>query len=107
MPTTQPLCRLDDIQDGGARLVNPDLPWPVVVLRRGDAVYAYYNVCGHLGRNLDYLPGKFLIDKGCIVCAAHGATFDIETGTCRSGPATSGLKPIPVRVADGAVWLDM
>lgn len=47
---------------------------------------AWLNVCPHEGRRLDYVPGKFLIDKELLVCAAHGATFRLQDGVCVSGP---------------------
>ena len=47
---------------------------------------AWLNTCPHQGRRLDYVPGKFLIDKGRLVCAAHGATFQLEDGLCVAGP---------------------
>jgi len=47
---------------------------------------AWLNCCPHQGRRLDYAPGKFLIHKGQLVCAAHGATFDLEEGLCVGGP---------------------
>jgi nitrite reductase/ring-hydroxylating ferredoxin subunit len=37
----------------------------------------------------------------------HGALFDIESGTCVSGPcAGRGLRALPVRVERGYVMLD-
>ena len=47
---------------------------------------AWLNCCPHQGRRLDYAPGKFLIHKGQLVCAAHGASFDLEEGLCVGGP---------------------
>jgi nitrite reductase/ring-hydroxylating ferredoxin subunit len=47
---------------------------------------AWLNTCPHQGRRLDYAPGKFLIDKGRLVCAAHGAMFQLEDGLCVGGP---------------------
>ena len=47
---------------------------------------AWLNCCPHQGRRLDYAPGKFLIHKGQLVCAAHGATFELEGGLCVGGP---------------------
>jgi len=36
----------------------------------------------------------------------HGALFDVETGTCVSGPcAGRSLRALPLRVADGWVFL--
>jgi nitrite reductase/ring-hydroxylating ferredoxin subunit len=102
-----PLCRLEDIADGEARGigVNVGEQWDLILLRRGDAVYAYHNECPHAGRNLDYAPGQFLVRNGVITCAVHGASFDTATGACCGGPARSGLVAVPVKVIDGAVWL--
>ena len=102
------LCRLDDIEDGGARAAEVDVGelWDLVLLRKGDRVFAYHNVCTHAGRNLDYAPGQFLLDKGRIVCPVHGSAFDIESGKCCVGLAAGPLKSVPVRILDGAVYLD-
>lgn len=59
----------------------------LVLLRRGDAVRAWLNVCPHAGRRLDWAPGQFLLSReGHLVCAAHGASFETEAGTCVAGP---------------------
>jgi nitrite reductase/ring-hydroxylating ferredoxin subunit len=47
---------------------------------------AWRNACPHQGRRLDYVAGKFLIDKGRLVCASHGAAFELEDGLCVGGP---------------------
>jgi nitrite reductase/ring-hydroxylating ferredoxin subunit len=47
---------------------------------------AWLNCCPHQGRRLDYAPGKFLIHEGQLVCAAHGATFELSDGLCVGGP---------------------
>ena len=67
----------------------------------GSRLSAWLNVCPHEGRRLDYLPGKFLIDKERLVCAAHGATFRLENGKCVSGPCRgSSLRAVAVQVDD-------
>ena len=48
----------------------------IVLRRQGDVVQAWLNICPHAGRRLDYAPGKFLLDQGRLVCAAHGASFN-------------------------------
>lgn len=103
-----PICRLEDIPDGGARglSVHVGETWDLILLRRGDAVSAFHNECPHAGRNLDYAPGQFLVRNGRITCAVHGAVFDTASGECCGGPARSGLVAVPVKVVDGAVWLD-
>lgn len=59
----------------------------IVLVRVDGATRAWLNVCPHAGRRLDYAPGKFLVSReGFLVCAAHGASFDMATGVCVSGP---------------------
>ncbi|WP_374601130.1 Rieske (2Fe-2S) protein [Arenimonas sp.] len=70
----------------------------LVLLRQGQDLKAWLNVCPHAGRRLDWAPGKFLTDKGRLVCAAHGASFELEQGVCVAGPC-KGASLVPVRVA--------
>ena len=77
MNDSRRLCRLDDIPDGDAIAAHVDSHaggFEVIVLRRGDAVYAYHNECPHAGRGLDFAPGRFLVRDGRVICAAHGIT---------------------------------
>jgi nitrite reductase/ring-hydroxylating ferredoxin subunit len=97
-----------EIPDGGAseaRLDPGDPGSSVVLLRRGDRVYAYRNLCPHAGRFLNWAPGRFLMDAGRLVCAAHGAVFEIEDGRCVDGPCRgSSLVPLAVTgMVDGQV----
>ena len=42
-----------------------------------------------------------------IRCVMHGALFEMETGSCLSGPCLGlGLQPLPVHVRHGYVLLD-
>lgn len=79
----------------------------LILLRRGDAVQGWLNVCPHAGRPLDWAPGKFLISKqGQLVCAAHGAAFELDNGLCVAGPCRGdSLRRVDVVVRDGEVWL--
>jgi nitrite reductase/ring-hydroxylating ferredoxin subunit len=78
----------------------------LILVRTGAAVAAYHNECPHAGRRLDYAPGKFLIDDGQLICAAHGATFRIETGQCSGGPCRgASLRSVRVEVIGGQVRL--
>ncbi|WP_290885537.1 Rieske (2Fe-2S) protein [Arenimonas sp.] len=61
-------------------------PQSLVLRRHGDVLKAWLNVCPHAGRRLDWAPGRFLVDQGRLVCAAHGASFEMERGECVAGP---------------------
>ena len=108
MNDSTPLCRLEDIPDGGARAAHVDSAtggFELILLRQGDRVFAYHNECPHAGRRLDYAPGQFLVSEGRIVCAAHGATFRVDSGACLGGPCSNGLAGLPVTLVDGEVRL--
>ena len=67
----------------------------------GESVVAWLNICPHQGRRLDYVPGKFLIDKGRLVCAAHGATFRLDDGECVAGPCRgASLRELAVQLKE-------
>ena len=74
----------------------------LVLLREGGVLKAWLNVCPHAGRRLDWAPGKFLVDKGRLVCAAHGASFEMEQGVCVAGPCRgASLVAVAVTVDAG------
>lgn len=101
------LCRLDDIPDGGVLGVDPPDPdgEPLLLLRRGNSVQAWLNVCPHAGRRMDYAPGLFLVKDDQLTCAVHGATFALrEAGLCVGGPCRGqSLVAVRVQVKDGVV----
>ena len=102
--------RLDDIDDPGCRefkIGEGDWPFRGFVVRQGDAVFAYQNFCAHVGHPLNWSPNKFLTkDKSAIICASHGATYEIETGRCFAGPGAGGsLRRVELSVRDGVVYV--
>jgi len=58
----------------------------IMIHADGSTIRAWLNICPHAGRRMDYAPGRFLRDQGHLVCAAHGASFDLGTGECVAGP---------------------
>jgi nitrite reductase/ring-hydroxylating ferredoxin subunit len=104
------LIALDSIEDGGfaeiEALIDGDAE-SLIVHRNGANVRAWLNVCPHAGRRLDWAPGKFLKSKeGHLVCAAHGASFELEQGDCIAGPCRGdSLRSVAVEVRDGEVVL--
>jgi nitrite reductase/ring-hydroxylating ferredoxin subunit len=109
MDVRKSLCRIEDIPDEGAIAAHVDSStggFDLILVRAGGTVAAYHNECPHAGRRLEYAPGKFLIDAGQLICAAHGATFRIESGHCSGGPCRgASLRSIPVEVVDGQIFL--
>lgn len=104
------LLRLDQLGDGGFAEVEATLAGDsesLVLYRDGDVVRAWLNICPHAGRRLDWAPGQFLKSKdGLLVCAAHGASFELQAGECVNGPCRGeSLRAVAVEVRDGAVVL--
>jgi nitrite reductase/ring-hydroxylating ferredoxin subunit len=104
------LIDLDRIPDGGFAEVEAMLDGEaesLVLHRDGERVRAWLNVCPHAGRRLDWSPGQFLKTKdGLLVCAAHGATFELASGTCVAGPCRGeSLRAVAVEIVDGGVRL--
>jgi nitrite reductase/ring-hydroxylating ferredoxin subunit len=77
------------------------------VVRQGDAVYAYENYCMHVGHPLNWMPDAFLTkDRTSIICASHGALYEIDTGLCFAGPCLGkSLRRVAVTVRDGTVFV--
>jgi nitrite reductase/ring-hydroxylating ferredoxin subunit len=108
--TPAPLARLAQIEDGGFLEVEAQVEGDaesLILHRAGDVVRAWLNVCPHAGRRLDWAPGKFLRNRdGHLVCAVHGATFELGNGECIAGPCRgASLRAVAVAVRDGAVFL--
>ena len=105
------LARIARIEDGGfleveAMLEGGDAE-SLILHRDGDAVRAWLNVCPHAGRRLDWAPGRFLKSKaGELVCAVHGATFELQGGVCVAGPCRGdSLRAVAIEIVDGDVRL--
>ena len=104
------LATLEQIEDGGFHEVEAMLDGDaesLILHRDGEVVRAWLNVCPHAGRRLDWAPGKFLKSKdGQLVCAVHGATFELERGECVAGPCRgASLRAIAIELHDGQVLL--
>jgi nitrite reductase/ring-hydroxylating ferredoxin subunit len=105
-----PFATLDLLPDGATRgfdLSQEEWPLRGFLVRVGDDVHAYVNRCPHAGRQLNFMPDRFLTQDGTLIhCIAHGALFEKATGECIAGPCVGdNLRRIPVRVEGGAVVL--
>ena len=74
----------------------------IILHRRQGKIAAWLNECPHQGRRLDYAPGRFLREGYLLICAAHGASFDLASGECVAGPCR-GSRLTPVVVQQPAV----
>ena len=100
--------RLDELDDPGCREFEiGDGDWPLrgFVVRRGDRIFAYQNVCRHVGHPLNWKPHSFLTRDGSqIICSSHGAIYDIESGECTAGPCPGKkLRTVESEIRDGVI----
>ena len=99
---------MDEIDDPGSkefRIGEGDWPFKGFVVRQGDELYAYQNFCMHAGHPLNWRPDGFLTGDGSqIICASHGAIYEIKSGECVSGPCPGKkLRPVALEVREGDV----
>jgi nitrite reductase/ring-hydroxylating ferredoxin subunit len=99
-----------DLHDPDCRefkIGSGDWPFRGFVVRQGQNVYAYQNICMHAGHPLNYKPDSFLTRDGTrIICASHGALYEIDSGVCVAGPCPGKkLRAIAVEIRDGRIFV--
>ena len=72
----------------------------IVLLKKGNQVYALNDTCAHLGGPLS--EGK-LVDEVCIECPWHGSRFDMRDGSVTQGPSAFPQQSFDVRLRAGNV----
>lgn len=102
------VCTLDALADPGAKGFSPPgarFADDYFVVRRGNELGCFSNVCSHAGQTLNWAPDRFLSrDGSLILCASHGAVYDPISGDCRGGPCRGrGLQRWPVSVVAGVI----
>lgn len=107
----QVICRHANLVDGGtAARFAFELDGRILngfTVAYDGQVYAYANSCPHRGTELDWLPGKVFDDSGLyLVCATHGAIFEVDSGKCVGGPCHgASLVKVAIRVVNDVVTL--
>lgn len=78
------------------------------VIRFRGKIHAYYNECGHIPAELDWLPGEFFDDsKLYLICSVHGALYAPDSGRCLGGRCQGrGLKSLRVYETEGSIYLE-
>ena len=88
------------LEEGGG-LATEINGWPVLLCRSGGDHHAVVNRCTHADSAL--VGGR--VRRGSIICPAHGAIFNLQTGACVGGAGYGPLKVFPARVVDG--WVEV
>lgn len=100
----RPICNLADLHDGAARGFDPMNRGrdSVFAVRRGQTVRLWADRCPHHGTPMPWRKDAYLNAAGDrIVCAAHGALFEIDSGLCVQGPCLGDhLRPVPFKLTE-------
>ena len=89
------IARLEDLPDGGVKVVMTNAGSPGVLFRDGERVTALSGVCTHQGCSVRN-------EVKHLLCPCHNSKFDFE-GVPFEGPATEPLPPLDVMVEGGDV----
>jgi len=109
-PVSEPvfLCAVNELSEGQYREFQIDHDgepvWLIVTRHRGQP-RAWYNLCPHQGRPLNFAPNRFLTDdNNHLVCAHHGAVFDPGSGACIAGPCKNAeLRKVAIVESKGQI----
>ena len=106
----QRLCRADAVAEGDSRGLDPDEVGQdlLLILRTGGQLRLYRDACPHQGVPMAWRKDAYLNgDATRVVCYAHGAQFEPDTGLCVLGPCLGeSLQPVAFEVdAEGWVLL--
>jgi nitrite reductase/ring-hydroxylating ferredoxin subunit len=102
-----PLCLLTDLPNPGSKGFQVGRRPRFFIVRIDNKVFGYINLCPHQGTPLDWKPDAFLtFQEDAIMCATHGALFNIEDGICTWGPC-QGMRLAPVSVYVQGNWIKL
>lgn len=98
------VARLDEIPEGGGRLVNYGRQ-QVALFNVDGVLHAVNNRCPHSRGPL--CEGEIHREDGgpAVTCPWHEAAFDLQTGQVLYGPSVRDVATFAVRVEDGAVFI--
>ncbi|HAT8014512.1 Rieske (2Fe-2S) protein [Citrobacter rodentium] len=83
-----PLCHVDNLREGEALGFDPQHTGQATVfaIRYRDEIYLWRNHCPHLGTPLNWRKNAFFnASRDRLVCFAHGALFEPDSGVCVQG----------------------
>ena len=93
---------LDEIEVGEMLLV--ELAEPICLVRLDDDdVRAVHDVCTHQQQPLH----EGTVDEDTLVCAAHAATFDLDTGESIGVPEVEPIAVYACKIENGCVLVDL
>ena len=104
------IAAVDEIVDPGSKGLCISIEGEMLelfIVKKASKIFVYKNSCPHTHGPLDWTPDQFLdMDNDYIMCANHGALFEINNGLCVYGPCKSQrLKTLPFIVKKNKIFL--
>lgn len=108
IPKSIPLCRIDEIDNPGAKgfeFGEGVERLELVAVRQNDLIRVFINTCPHQGTPLETFPDRFLTrDNKFLLCSTHGAEFRLNDGFCLKGPCVGQyLQRVDTRIENGVL----
>ena len=100
--TAAPVAKVGDIPPGCMRLLLVG-ETRIALCNVGGTLYAIEDLCTHDDGPL----GEGVLQGGEVECPRHGGRFDVRTGAATQMPAVAPVRTFPVRVDDGAVYVEV
>ncbi|KAI8144277.1 hypothetical protein BJV82DRAFT_557227 [Fennellomyces sp. T-0311] len=94
--------REDELKDMERKEIKLDEETSFMLTRLGGKYYATSGKCTHYGAPL--IKGTLATD-GRIMCAWHGACYNVKTGDIEDAPALDSLQRFDVSIEDGNVYV--
>ena len=100
------LCAVSELEENVGRSFRSPAGEVILVLRDAQ-IYAWQNICPHLGINLEFNPDEFMdCEQHYLLCSNHGALFQVEDGRCVAGPCQGeSLLSVPISIVSGEIRL--
>lgn len=95
--------KVSDIQPKEIRCVTVQGNSILICNSEEGELFAVENRCSHAGQPL--ADGK--IRGNNVVCAAHGASFDLETGKATCPPAFKSITTYPLRIEQDDIEVEI
>lgn len=92
------ICNLSELKDGVGKRFYID-ECDLAVFKIGDDISVLSNICPHQKAAIIY---DGIIEKGKIICPAHGWEFNIKTGCYDDG--RHGLDAYPIKIENGKLF---
>jgi nitrite reductase/ring-hydroxylating ferredoxin subunit/uncharacterized membrane protein len=94
----QPVLAANELEESKPRRVE-SLGYPILLVKRGDAIFAVTEMCPHAGGPLS----EGALEGDCIRCPWHGSLFSLRTGDVVEGPSVYCVQKFDTRVQNGNI----